>query len=88
MATLRTLAIMLLAPPLALLLWAHFIRPMASDTDVLAVFMAGIIGLAGAATAPWPATVRAAVAVAYIILAVAALPLATLLVVCSTGDCL
>ena len=88
MTTARTLAIMLLAPPLVLFLWAHLIRPTASDLDLLAVFSAGIIGLAGAATAPWPAKIKAAVAVAYIGLAVGALPFVTLLAVCSTGDCL
>ncbi len=88
MATARTLAIMLLAPPLVLLLWAHFVRPVVSGLDVLAVLLAGIMGLAGVATAPWSARVKGTVAVAYIGLAVAALPFMTLLAVCSTGDCL
>jgi len=88
MANARTLATMLLAPPLVLLLWAHLIRPAASGLDLLAVFSAGIVGLAGATTAPWSAKVKALVAVAYIGLAVVALPFMTLLAVCSTGDCL
>lgn len=88
MANARTLAIMLLAPPLVLLLWAHLIHPIVSNLDLLAVFSAGIIGLAGAATAPWSAKVKTTVVVAYIVLAVATLPFMTLLAVCSTGDCL
>ena len=87
-AILRTLFLMLVAPPLALLLWAHLIRPAASDSDIIALFLAGIIGLAGAVTAPWSPKVKAAASIAYIAVGVMALPLLTLLAVCSTGDCL
>jgi len=84
----RTLALMLVAPPLVLLLWAHLIRPAASGFDVLAVLLAGSIGLAGAATAPWPDKTKAVVAVIYIGLGVFTIPFLALLAVCSTGDCL
>jgi len=87
-ATARTLAIMLLAPPVVLLLWGHFMRPTVSGLDLLAIFLAGALGFVGVATAPWSTKVKGAIAVAYIGLAVAALPLTALLAVCSTGDCL
>lgn len=88
MATVRASAILLLAPPLVLLLWTHFIRPAVSGLDLLAIFFAGFFGLVGAVTAPWSKKVKGAVAVVYIGLAVAALPFMALLAVCSTGDCL
>ena len=84
--TVRALMIMLLAPPLALLLWAHFVRPSHSGWDLPAVIMAGLLGLAGAGTAPWRG--KGKVAVVYGLLPVTALPFAALLAVCSTGDCL
>lgn len=88
MAAARTLMIMVLAPPLVLLCWAFLIRPAISGLDLFAVFLAGILGLAGVATAPWSAKVRAALAVIYVGLGIAALPLMALLAVCATGDCL
>lgn len=86
--TVRALMLMLLAPPLVLLLWAHVIRPTYSGWDWVAVILAGLLGLAGAATAPWRKTWKLGVAVVYGLLLVPALPFAGLLAVCSTGDCL
>ncbi|ATY33335.1 hypothetical protein [Sphingomonas psychrotolerans] len=87
-ATARTLAIMLAAPPLMLLFWAHLIRPTVSGLDLLAMFLAGATGLAGAATGPWSGQTKALVAIVYIVLGVGAIPFWTLFAVCSTGDCL
>jgi hypothetical protein len=84
----RALILMLLAPPLVLLLWAHIVRPTYSGWDWAAVIMAGLLGLAGAATAPWRGTWKWVAAVIYGVLLVPALPFAALLAVCSTGDCL
>ncbi len=88
MASLRTLAIMLFAPPLVLLLWAHLVRPTISGLDLLAIFLAGAGGLSATATAPWSTRAKVIVAVTYIGLSILVLPFMTLLAVCSTGDCL
>ena len=87
-ATVRALMLMLVAPPLVLLMWAHLVRSAYSGWDWPVVIVAGLIGLAGAATAPWRGTLKWVVAVAYALLLVPALPLAGLIAVCSTGDCL
>lgn len=73
---------------MVLLIWAHLIRPTVSGLDFFAIFLAGIIGMAGAITAPWPAKFKGAVTILYIGLVLVALPFLALLSVCSTGDCL
>jgi hypothetical protein len=84
----RTLALMFAAPVAVLLIWAHLVRPVAPGLDLLAVAAALLIGIAGAATAPWAGRTKAIVATLYLVAAVPALPMLTLLSVCSTGDCL
>ena len=79
---------MFVGPPLLLLLWAHLLRPLLPHSDWFALAAAGLLGLVGAATAPWSGSVKTVAAVAYIVLCVLTLPLVTLLAVCSTGDCL
>ena len=79
---------MFVGPPLLLLLWAHLLRPVVPHSDWFALAAAGLLGLVGLAIAPWSGTVKAVVAVAYIPLGILALPLITLLAVCSTGDCI
>ena len=79
---------MFAGPPLVLLLWAHLLRPVVPHSDWFALPAAGLFGLAGVATAPWSDSVKTAVAVAYIVLGVLALPFVGLLAVCSTGDCI
>jgi hypothetical protein len=86
--TLRSLTLMLLAPPLVLIAWAHLIRPTSSGWDWPALIVAGLLGLVGVATAPWRGTLKSIVTVAYALLLVVALPFVGLLAVCSTGDCL
>jgi len=86
--TAAALLLMLAAPPLLLLLWAHLLRPSWPSSDLIAVIAAGLAGLAGLLSAPWPAKAKAAVGVAYTLLAIAALPFLGLLAVCSTGDCI
>jgi threonine dehydrogenase-like Zn-dependent dehydrogenase len=86
--TARALVIMLLAPPLALLFWAHAVRRIYSGWDLVAIIVAGLLGLAGAATAPWQGIRKYAAAAVYGLLLIPALPFAGLLAVCSTGDCL
>jgi hypothetical protein len=87
-SVLRTLAVMVVAPPVVLLIWAHFLRPTFSGLDLLAVLCAGALGLIGVITGPWSGMTRTIVAVCYIVVSLAALPFLTLLAVCSTGDCL
>lgn len=87
-ATLRTLILALAAPPLLLLFWAHSVRQFATGTDLAAMAVAGLVGLAGIATAPWREGVRMAAAAVYVAVGLIALPLLGLLAVCSTGDCL
>ena len=84
----RTLLLMLLAPPLTLFFWAHVIGPSHSDWDWLAIILAGLVGLAGAATAPWRGRWKWGVLAIYGLLLIPALPLTGFLAVCSTGDCL
>ena len=86
--TIRSLLLILAAPPVWLLLWAHLVRPHFSDSDILALAVAGLLGLAGVATAPWRDGVRLVVAIVYVLLAFVALPFIGLLAVCTTGDCL
>lgn len=85
--TARTLLLMLIAPPLLLLFWAHVVRPGYSGWDWVAIIAAAVIGLIGAVTAPWHGR-REWIAVVYALLLVPVLPFAGLLAVCSTGDCL
>ena len=87
-ANMRSIVLMLVAPPLVLLLWAHFLRPALSGLDLPAIIIAGLIGAVGAATAPWPGNAKVIVTIAYLSLLVIALPFLSLLAVCSTGDCL
>ena len=84
----RSLALMLLAPPLVLLLWAHVLRPVLSGSGYAAGFVAALVGLAGVAIAPASNKVKALIAVCYVSLCFVTLPFVTLLAVCSTGDCL
>ncbi|WP_156255312.1 hypothetical protein [Sandarakinorhabdus oryzae] len=90
-ATLYSLALMLAGPPAVLLAWAHWLRsgPLGSETgEIVAMVAAVVVGLTGLAFAPWPRATKEKIGVAYAIAAVLLLPLATLLAVCTTGDCL
>jgi hypothetical protein len=82
------LALMLLAPPLLLLAWAHLLRPMSPAWEWAALIGAGLVGIAGAATGPWPEPTKLRVVVGYVLLALLTLPFLALFAVCSTGDCL
>jgi hypothetical protein len=86
--TARALLLMLLGPPLVLLFWAHGVRPTYSGLDWPAIILAGLLGLAGLAAAPWRSSPKIVVAFVYSLLLIAALPFVGLLAVCSTGDCL
>jgi hypothetical protein len=88
LAVLRSIAMMLLAPPTVLLFWAHFVRPSFAESELLAVVFAGAAGLVGAITAPWAGNAKPIVAGTYVVLCFMALPFASLLAVCSTGLCL
>jgi hypothetical protein len=85
--TIGALTLMLAGPPLLLLLWAQLIRPMWQSSEWIALLAAGLSGLAGVVSTPWSNRVQAIVAVAYILVAVVALPFLLLVAVCSTGDC-
>jgi hypothetical protein len=84
----RSILLMLVAPPIVLVLWAHLIRPEWPGLDWPATILAGLLGLVGVATSPWRTDVKAAVGAVYIALALVVLPFLGLLAVCSTGDCL
>ena len=86
--TISAVTLMLIGPPLLLLLWAHLLRPTWQGSEWMALLAALLLGLAGVVSAPWSNRAQAVVAVAYIVIAVAALPFLNLLAVCSTGDCL
>ena len=88
MASVRSIILMLVAPPLLLLLWAHFIRSNWPGLDWPVVILAGLIGLVGIATSPWERRAKVGFGIVYVGLAFAGLPFLTLLAVCSTGDCL
>jgi hypothetical protein len=77
---------MFVAPFAFLLIWANLFREYLPD--LLAVALAALIGIAGLATANWKPRAKAIVAIAYLGFGTAALPFATLLVVCTTGDCI
>jgi len=89
-STLRTLAIMLLMPPLVLVAWAHALPgSMGSEWVALPLLIALIVaGLVAVATSRWPPSVKAVVAIVYALAAIPLLPFMTLVAVCSTGDCL
>ena len=84
----RAGTLMLAGPPLLLLLWAHLVRPVWAGSDLFAMFVAGLLGLAGLAGAPWTNQVKTGVAIAYILLGIVTVPFLALVAVCSTGDCL
>jgi len=86
MASVRSLLVMLLGPPLLLLFWAHFIRDTWPGLDWPTMIVAGLVGLIGIVTPPWGAKVEGGVGVAYLAIVIAALPFVGLLAVCSTGD--
>jgi hypothetical protein len=88
-STVRTLAIMLLGPPLLLYALAQagaFGHSPAADYALMAIPWA--IGLAALITSGWPSPVRLWLGAAYTLAAMPALPFLALLAVCSTGDCL
>lgn len=88
--TIRTVAIMLLAPPALLYALAHagaFDTPSALAHYALLVSV-WAIGMAALARSRWPLDVKLVAGLAYSLAAVFALPLLALLAVCSTGDCL
>ena len=78
--------LMLLAPPLVLLFWAHVV-PSYFDWEWVALIVAAVVGLLGAVTAPWHDRWKW-IAVVYGLLLIPTLPFAGLLAVCSTGNCL
>jgi hypothetical protein len=86
--TARSVAIIFVGPPLVLFTWAHLLHQNFPGSSWAGFFAAGVIGLAGVASAPWSNTMKIFVATAYIGLGVVILPFLTLLAVCSTGDCL
>ena len=93
--TLVAILMMVVGPPLLLLLWAHLLRPFGQGSEVigqgselLALLVAGLFGVAGVLVAPWSERVRAVVAALYLLIAFVALPFLLLTAVCSTGDCL
>jgi len=88
MASVRSVLLMLVAPPLVLLFWAHFIRSSWPGLDWPVVILAGLLGLVGIATSPWERRAKVSFGIVYLGLALAALPFLSLLAVCSTGDCL
>lgn len=82
------LMLMLLAPPLVLFFWAHVIGPSHSAWDWVAIILAGLVGLAGAALASWRRTWKWGVLAIYGLILIPALPFIGFLAVCSTGNCL
>jgi hypothetical protein len=89
-STIRTVAIMVLAPPLliyALMRAGAF----ASHGPVIgygALVLPWAIAMAGLVTSGWQKKVQASVGVAYTLAAIPVLPFLALLAVCTTGDCL
>jgi len=86
--TLLPFMLMLLGPPALLLLWAHLVRPIWQGSGVIALFAAGLLGVAGVVSSPWSNRVQAVVVIVYILIAMVTLPFLSLLAVCSTGDCI
>jgi hypothetical protein len=87
--TLRTLAIMLLAPPLLLYALAQagaFGHGAIADYALLATAWAA--GMAALPASGWRRDVQLIVGLAYTLAAIPALPFLALLAVCTTGDCL
>lgn len=83
----RALMLMLPAPLLALLFWAHVVGSSTWGWEWAAIIVAGLIGLIGAVTAPWHGRWKW-IAIVYGLLLIPTLPFAGLLAVCSTGNCL
>ena len=65
-ATARSLFLMLVMPFAMLFAWAHLLRQTWNDGGELAMIAAGLVGVAGVATAPWPDKRRAVIAAVYI----------------------
>jgi hypothetical protein len=91
--TLRTIAIMLLAPPLLLyaLAQAGAFSPSANLSAVASYALlapAWAAGMAALPTSGWRRQVQLIVGLAYTLVAIPALPFLALLAVCTTGDCL
>ena len=88
--TIRTFAIMMLTPPLALLLLAHtgLIPTRWGNADYAVLLALWAMGISAMAWSRWPLGVMLVVGIAYTILAIPALPLLGLVAVCSTGNCL
>jgi hypothetical protein len=88
--TIRTLAIMLLTPPLLLLLCAHVFPGSMRSSWVMGTLFAliGLAALAALATSRWPLRARLGAGALWLLCAIPAVPLTALLAVCSTGDCL
>lgn len=90
MNTIRTVAIMALAPPLLLFGVAHagVVSYLPVMTGYALFVLAWALGIAAVATSGWPPLVKAWVAVAYTLAAMPGMPFLGLLAVCSTGNCL
>jgi hypothetical protein len=88
MTYVRSALLMIAAPIVILLLWAHLARSSWPNSDWPVLIIAAVVGLAGVVSLPWREEVKAITGVVYVLLACPALPYVGLLAVCSTDDCL
>ena len=86
--TIRTIAALLLAPPVLLLAVAH-LHVGSSDWHWLtAVGILALIALVAIGTSGWAMRAQLIVGSIYLLIAIPALPFLALLAECSTGNCL
>ena len=88
LAIARTLFLMIVAPPVLLLLFAHF-APRTWQTSWFSICLTAVVlGLAGIATSPWRLEVKLVLGLLYALAAVPIMPFLGLFASCSTGNCL
>jgi len=79
-------AVALVAPPLLMLLFANFL-PHSGAIGLATVIIAGLAGMMGILFAHWHAETKLIVAMLYLAIAYAVMPLIALLAFCTVGDC-
>ena len=86
--TLRTIAILLLAPPVTFLALAHFAPHNADWLWTVATGVAPLAALVALRTSRWALHVQLGVGLIYLLAAVKVLPILALLAACTAGNCI
>ena len=86
--TIRTIAVLVLAPPITFLGLGRFAPTDAPELWIVAICLLAVAALIALRTSRWALPVQLAVGLLYFLAAVPLLPLLFLFAACAMGDCL